>query len=314
MERTQVPVTGGCPIYTPVVADFNGDGIPDIAFGGLDCDNTQPDSISILFGKGDGQFGSQTSIYTFIPPAGNYVFHSYPAYILRGNRDTKADLVVNQQNTVTNGPPSSNHIITLLNTTTGNFPTCTAPNAAVGINVCSPAAGSTVSSPVKFAIGASGDTPMRTVAVWADGKKQAEQLAGAFSDYSFFNNSLPLAAGSHKITVFATGWDNSLQSTLFTLNVGGSSSCAVLSSPGVHVCSPANGSIVSSPVNIQAAGRVSGTLARMSVWVDGVQKYSGTSANLNAALSVSAGNHRFAVVATNTVGQKWETAVDATVK
>ncbi len=70
VERTQVPTAGGCPIYTPVVADFNGDGIPDISFGGIDCDNTQPDTISILFGKGNGQFGSQTSIYTFIPPAG----------------------------------------------------------------------------------------------------------------------------------------------------------------------------------------------------------------------------------------------------
>ncbi len=155
---------------------------------------------------------------------------------------------------------------------------------------------------------------MRTVAVWADGKKQAEQLAGAFSDYSFFNNSLPLAAGSHKITVLATGWDSSLQSKSFTLNVGGSSSCSIPTSAGVHVCSPANGSTVSSPVSVQAAGKVTGTLAHMELYVDGVKKFTSATSTLNTTLTLTAGSHRFAVLAINTAGQKLETVVNATVK
>jgi hypothetical protein len=315
VERAEVPITGGCPIDYPVVADFNGDGIPDIAFGGLDCDSVQPTSVSILFGKGNGEFGSQTSIYTFTPPPGPYLFQSYPPHILRGNRDTKADLVFSQQNIAetTNRPPTSNHIITLLNTTMGNFPTCSAPNAAVGINVCSPAAGSSVSSPVNFAIGASGDTAMRKVEVWADGKKQAEQLTGAFSDYSFFNNSIPLAAGSHSITVFAAGWDNSLQSKVFTLDVT-SSSCSAPTSAGVHVCTPTNGATVSSPVQISAAGKVTGTLASMQVWVDGVKKYSVAASTINTTLSVAAGTHRFAVLAVNTAGQVVESTSNVTVQ
>ena len=317
VERAQVPITGGCPIAYPVVADFNGDGIPDIAFGGLDCQQTQPDSMSILFGKGNGQFGSQeNSIYTFTAPAGGYTYYAYPAYGLRGNRDSKADLVFSQQNTTlgVNRTPTSNHIITLLNTTTGNFPTCNAPNAAVGISVCSPAAGSSVSSPVNFAVGASGDTAMRKIEVWADGKKQAEQLAGAFSDYSFFNNSIPLAAGSHRIVVFAAGWDNSVQSKEFTLNVSGSSSCSLPTSPGVHVCSPANGATVSSPVQVTATATVTGTIANTQLWVDGVKKYTSASNTLNTSIALSAGSHRFAVLAINMAGQKWETVVEATVK
>jgi len=316
VQRTQVPVTGGCPMDYPAVADFNGDGIPDVAFGGLDCQDTTPNSMSILFGKGNGQFGSQTLIYTFTPPAAHYSDIAYTAYGLRGNRDTKADLVFSQQNfaLTVNRPLTSNHIITLLNTTTANFPTCNAPNAAVGINLCSPAAGSTVSSPVKFTIGASGDTPIRKVEVWADGKKQAEQFAGAFTDYAFFNNSLPLVAGSHRIAVLATGWDNSLQSKVFTLNVGSSSSCSAPSSSGVHICTPASGSTVNSPVQVQAAAKVTGTIANTQLWVDGVKKYSTASTSLNTSVSLAAGSHRFAVLAINTAGQKWESAVNATVK
>ena len=32
------------------------------------------------------------------------------------------------------------------------------------------------------------------------------------------------------------------------------------------------------------------------------------------SISVAAGSHRFAVIATNTAGQKWESTVDATVQ
>ncbi|MHB1937815.1 MAG: FG-GAP-like repeat-containing protein [Acidobacteriaceae bacterium] len=310
MRYAQIPTTG-CATNNQggdqiVVADFNGDGIPDIAFPETDCtSSTSPTTMTILSGRGNSQFGTQTPIYSTT----DYI--SSGLLGLRGNRDTKPDLVFGIANPSTRYP---SQIVTLLNTTTGNFPTCDAPDAAVGINVCSPTPGGTASSPVNFAIGTAGDTPMRDVEVWADGKKAAEQLTGAFSNYSFLNDSIPLAAGSHRIVVFGVGWDNSLQEKVFTLNVGASSSCSAPSSAGVHVCSPANGSTVPSPVSIQAAGKVNGTLARMELWVDGVKKYTSTTANLDTTLALAKGRHRFAVLAINTAGQKWETVAYATVQ
>jgi hypothetical protein len=285
------------------VADFNGDGIPDIAFPENDCTNTANTTIAILFGKGGNQFGSQTSVYSttdIISPG---------PYVVRGNRDTKADLVFTNQNA--RFTPAA--IITLLNQTSGDFPTCNPPNAAVGIAVCSPTSGSSVSSPVNFAIGAAGDTPMQRVEVWTDGKKAVQQFAGAFSNYSFLNASVPLAGGSHRITIFAAGTDNSLRSKSFTFNVSGAS-CSAPSSPGVHVCSPANGSTVASPVHVQAAGRITGTFARMEVWVDGVKKYTSTIATADTALTLTTGGHRFVVYAIDTGGQKWGTTVQPTVQ
>ncbi len=53
----------------------------------------------------------------------------------------------------------------------------------------------------------------------------------------------------------------------------------------------------------------------MEVWIDGVKKYAETSSTtLKTTLSVAAGTHRFAVLAINTAGTKWEQAVNATVK
>ena len=52
--------------------------------------------------------------------------------------------------------------------------------------------------------------PLRKIEVWVDRKKQVQQFAGAFfSNYGFLNASLPLAAGSHRVSVIAYGWDNS---------------------------------------------------------------------------------------------------------
>jgi hypothetical protein len=290
------------------VADFNGDGVSDIAVFETDCGSvldgctlTSAATMHVISGPTKSGSGFDVPISKLESSPG------WP-FVLRGNRDTKADLVYS------NTPSNSTTFFTLLNTTTGNFPTCAAPNAAVGISQCSPAAGSTASSPVNFAVGAASDVPIRKVDVWVDRKKQAEQFAGAFSNYGFLNASIPLAAGSHRVSVIAYGWDNSQVSTVSTLNVSASSSCSAPTSAGVHLCSPASGASVSSPVKVQATAKVTGTLASTQLWVDGVKKYSVSGATLNTSVSLAAGSHRFAVIAVNTAGQKWESTVTATVK
>jgi hypothetical protein len=94
-----------------------------------------------------------------------------------------------------------------------------------------------------------------------------------------------------------------------------STACSAPSSNGVHICAPASGSTVSSPVLVEASSTVAGTIASTELWVDGVKKYSAASSKqLNTTISLAAGSHRFAVLAINTAGQKWESAVTATVK
>ena len=80
------------------------------------------------------------------------------------------------------------------------------------------------------------------------------------------------------------------------------------------VSSPTNGSTASSPVHVAAKSSVSGTLARMEVWVDGVKKYSTTSSTLDTYVTLASGSHRFTVFAVNTAGTKWSKVLYATVK
>jgi Big-like domain-containing protein len=299
--------TNQCP--GPVaVADFNGDGINDLAYSEASCTTASTSNFVIRPGTGSGGFGAEQTVY-------QNTYRIYQPYTVRSTTGTKPDLTfvedLGPNNTSTNPPEA---LVLLSNTSAGSFPGCGVTGMAVGIRICTP--GATAGSPVKFSVGAAGPTPMRTAAVWVDGKKADEQLVHAFSNYSFFDGSLSLAAGSHAITIYGTGWDDTLQKKSFTLTVSGSGgSCSAPTSPGVHVCAPANGSTVSSPVQVQATAMITGTLARMELWVDGVKKYTETSSKtLNTSISLGAGSHRFGVFAVNTAGTKWEGVATATVK
>jgi hypothetical protein len=91
-------------------------------------------------------------------------------------------------------------------------------------------------------------------------------------------------------------------------------SCIAPSSVGVNICSPVEGSTVSSPVLVKAAATVTGTVVSTQLWVDGVKKFNAAgSTTLTTSVSLAAGSHRFAVIAVNTSGQKWESAVNAAV-
>jgi hypothetical protein len=289
------------------VADFNGDGINDLAFSEGACSGSTTRDFVVRPGTGHGSFGAEQTVY-------QSTYNIYQPYAVRTTTETKPDLIFTKDlgphsNPSTNPPEA---LVLLSNVSHGFFPGCGVSGTAEGIRVCTP--GATANSPVTFSIGAAGPTPMRTAAVWVDGKKVDEQLAHAFSNYSFLDASIPIAAGSHSITIFGTGWDDTLQKKSFTLMSAGGA-CSAPSSPGVHVCSPASGATVSSPVVVRAAATITGTFARMELWVDGVKKYSETSSRvLNTSISLGAGSHRFTVIAANTAGTKWQSVVNATVR
>jgi hypothetical protein len=174
----------------------NGDGINDLIVHELRCDAAGDDCLGILTRNSNGTNNPQQTILTSASLSGPSA--------LRATRNSKPDI--------------ASGMFVLLNTTPGNFPSCVAPNAFEGINVCSPTASSTVSSPVSFKVGAAGQVVMRKAEVWVDGKKLAEQLNG-YSNYTFLVKSLTLSPGSHRVVIFAAGWDNSLEEKVFTLKV-----------------------------------------------------------------------------------------------
>lgn len=96
---------------------------------------------------------------------------------------------------------------------------------------------------------------------------------------------------------------------------GGGGACAVPSSPGVNVCSPAEGASVTSPVQINAAANVSGRVYRFELWNGGTKLASvSNSGTMNQTVSLAAGTYHLTFSAYNSSGTHEYATRDITVK
>ena len=181
------------------VADFNGDGVNDLAYSQTACTGSSTSEILLPAWDGQGSFGAAQTQY-------QSSYSIYQPYAVRTTTETRPIVVLPEDlgphNNPSTNPPEA--LILLSNVSHGFFPGCGVTGVAEGIRICAPS--ETANSPVTFSIGGAGPTAMRTAAVWVDGKKVDEQLAHSFSNYSFLDASLPIAVGNHSITVFGTGW------------------------------------------------------------------------------------------------------------
>jgi len=295
----------------PVVADVNGDGKNDIvSIEASDCHDSPPFTVDVLLGKGNRAFRPGQTV---LSPDG-----VYPATedVINLNRDSKPDLKLVFFTGDTNQPQT----YLLTNTTPGAFPKCGPPLGAIGFNLCSPTKIVYPGTSVRFSVAAANQTPGRKVEVWVDGKKLAENLK-AFSHYSFLDATLDLLPGTHRVALYAAGWDNLVHSYMWTGGPGfdipltlGTATCPA--QEGLIVCSPLNDATLGSTVLVWAVSRLSNTsTVRMEAWVDGVKKFSTFgSSTLKTKLDLPSGLHQFTYYVVGSDGTKLSSTVTATVK
>jgi len=293
----------------PIVADFNGDGNNDIlVVEASDCKGDGPYTLNVMLGNGSGTFQPEQVVYS----SNDWIAEWH---VMRASHSSKPDVALWQAQLVGGNEIASQQEVVLVNTSSGGFPSCTAPNfSATGINICSPTSTTGATSPVTFSLGGSNQSAGRDMELRIDGVKVDESLKETYSHYSFLNATEVLSAGQHTVTAYSVGWDYTLKSNTFDLNVG-NSTCALPSSPGLNICSPINGASVASPVLVQASGTVSGSILRMEVWVDGVKEYSTFGSDtLQTSLNIAPGMHMFTYYVVNTAGDLWSQSTYAAAK
>jgi phospholipase C len=149
--------------------------------------------------------------------------------------------------------------------------------------------------------------------IYVDGVKQY-QVSG-----NQLNTSLAMANGTHRVTVQAkdaagTIFKQTINITVGTSSGGGTPPCTLnTANPSVTICSPANNSTVSSPVNVVAGTTDSNTVTAMKIYLDGVAVYSTAANQLNTTVSMSSGTHRLAVQAWDNLGQVFKSVIYVTV-
>jgi hypothetical protein len=187
------------PDFVPVeVADFNGDGIKDLA---TIENNANGSSIVILPGSPDGSFGIEQVVYTS-------PHHQHTLQAGRYNADTRPDLVASYS---LDGSNYNTRLDILRNfTKNSSFPGCAPPAAAEGLAVCGLRNGSEVKSPVHLRVGAAFTSPLRKTEVWIDGVKVKESF-NSYATYSFLDSSFELPPGPHRADIYSAAYDNRLQ-------------------------------------------------------------------------------------------------------
>ena len=294
------------------MADFNNDGLNDL----VATAQTYTDSflVFLLATPTPGQFDVQTwntPPYLSAPIGGSGIV-SLPVAGNFNRNDEKPDIAY-----IAYTGPESYAIDTSvpyvgLNATVGQlWSNCDYPSSGNGISLCSPALMS--GNQVNFNATAHSNRDLRKLEVWVDGTKLGEQY-NTWEGNAYFSLSATLAPGTHSGTYYAADWDNTLLQYNFNFTVP--SDCSAPTSPGVNICAPTAGSSISSQsVLVQATSNITGTLARMEIWVDSAKQYTETtSTSLSAAVTASPGTHSITVFAVNTDGTVWSQAASVTIQ
>jgi hypothetical protein len=143
---------------------------------------------------------------------------------------------------------------------------------------------------------------------YIDGKQVAS------NDFNTLNAAATEPSGTHQLAVNAWDPNDKVYQTIVNFTVG-SAACSPPSSAGVHICAPASGSTVSSPVAISAASNGgSAKISAMKAYIDGKQVASSTGATITGSATEAAGSHQLVVNAWNTAGKLFQSTEIFSVK
>jgi hypothetical protein len=144
---------------------------------------------------------------------------------------------------------------------------------------------------------------------YIDGKQVAS------NNFNTLNAAIAASTGTHQLAVNAWDPNDKVYQTIVNFTVGSSTTCSPPSTAGVHICKPAAGSTVSSPVAISAAANGgSAKISAMKAYIDGHQIAASSSGTLTGSATEAVGSHKLVVNAWNTLGQLFQSTETFSVK
>ena len=188
--------------------------------------------------------------------------------------------------------------------------TCTLNPASPSVTICTPVNNASVTSPVAITGGTTDTKTVSYVQLFIDGKGSTKQTG------SSFNSSVSLTTGAHRLTLQAKDTGGAVFKQTINVTVGsstGGGSCSMNpASPSVTICSPEDGSVVTSPFTITAGTTDASTVNSMQLFIDGKGSTTQHASSFNASLTLTPGPHRLTVQAKDAAGATFKQTINVT--
>ncbi len=179
------------------LGDYNGDGRMDLAAAATDTSNNDVAVVFFLAGASPGEFTTQAVDVPVTPSS-----YSFPVAGLLSGGYLKPDVTLNIGNDGSDDTTPTT-LSALLNTTNGYFGFCPYPKSGKGFHVC--AAGISDGDIAGFSAAVDSFNKLRTIELWVDGKKVADQ-SNTWDTHAYFDWAGEFSTGTHKARSMRMTW------------------------------------------------------------------------------------------------------------
>jgi hypothetical protein len=189
-----------------------------------------------------------------------------------------------------------------------------------GVNICQPAQGETMDSPVTFTAGAIAQSGYITaIRFYVDNAAVAAGNNSASSASFQTTQSAPISAGTHQLVAVAYESNGAALTYSESFTVAPQQNCYP-SSAGARICSPVQNATVGSPLEVSAgATAASGNITAIALYVDNAEQflaenpYPSPSYSVIQSLNASPGTHNLVIVGYQSTGGAQTASVTFTV-
>jgi len=187
---------------------------------------------------------------------------------------------------------------------TGNLPAC--PPSAVGVRICAPAQGQTVSQNLALSLGFRGNAPIMRVTAFV-GSAPIFDFAPAPGQTQVQGSGLGTTAGNHTLSVVAVDTNNISYKGSVSFKAyyeGGCPPLGTTCNPGIYPSTPNDGDDVQSPFRVSASVQYNtASITAMRLYLDGALIAQSSGPVFDQPVSAPKGTHIMVIQAWDTAGK-----------
>lgn len=198
---------------------------------------------------------------------------------------------------------------------TGNLPACLP--SGVGVRICAPASGQTVSENLALSLGFKGNAPIKRVIAYV-GSTPVFDFVPAPGQTQVIGEGAGTTAGTHILNVVAWDTNNVTYKSSVSFRAyyeGGCPPRGTTCNPGIYPVTPNDGDDVQSPFRVSASVQNNtAAITSMKVYLDGLVAGASSGPTFDQPLTAQRGTHIMVIQAWDTAGKLYRVTENVNVQ